>query len=75
MMNISQILTLAAEHKASDVHLTVGLPPVLRINKELVYLESDPLTPEDIAEMMYSIMTDKQKELFKENLNTISLMA
>ncbi|BAL81599.1 twitching motility protein [Caldisericum exile AZM16c01] len=68
MMNINEILTLAADHKASDIHLTVGLPPVLRINKELVYLEADPLTPEDIAEMMYSIMTDKQKELFREKL-------
>jgi len=68
MKNITEILTMAVEHKASDVHLTVGLPPILRIQKELVYVNTDPLTPEDIAEMMFSIMTDKQKELFKERL-------
>lgn len=68
MIEIEDILTFATEKKASDVHLTVGLPPVLRINKELVYLEEDPLSPETIAEMMFSIMTDKQKEIFKERL-------
>ncbi len=68
MLEIEQILTFAAEQKASDVHLTVGLPPVLRINKELIYIEDDPLSPESIAEMMFSIMTDRQKEIFKEKL-------
>jgi len=65
-MNIDEILLFAAKKDASDVHLTVGLPPVLRIHKELVYLDSESLTPEDTAEMMYSIMTDKQKGLFQE---------
>lgn len=68
MLEIEQILTFAAEQKASDVHLTVGLPPVLRINKELIYIEDEPLSPESIAEMMFSIMTDRQKEIFKEKL-------
>ena len=67
-MNLDEILLFAAKQDASDVHLSVGLPPVLRIHKELVYLDSEPLTPENTAEMMYSIMTDRQKELFKEKL-------
>lgn len=65
-MNLDEILLFAVKKDASDVHLTVGLPPVLRIHKELVYLDSESLTPEDTAEMMYSIMTDKQKGLFQE---------
>ena len=68
MNNINEILQLSIKHSASDIHLTVGLPPIFRINKELVYVGSETLTPEDIAEMMYSIMTDKQKEIFKEKL-------
>jgi twitching motility protein PilT len=67
-MNLDEILLFAAKQNASDVHLSVGLPPVLRIHKELVYLDSEPLSPENTAEMMYSIMTDRQKELFKEKL-------
>jgi len=66
--NINEILQLSIKHNASDIHFTVGLPPIFRINKELVYVGSETLTPEDIAEMMYSIMTDKQKEIFKEKL-------
>ncbi len=66
MNNINEILQLSIKHSASDIHLTVGLPPIFRINKELVYVGTEPLTPEDISEMMYSIMTDKQKEIFKE---------
>ncbi|MBP8613047.1 MAG: type IV pilus twitching motility protein PilT [Candidatus Atribacteria bacterium] len=68
MNNINEILQLSIKHNASDIHFTVGLPPIFRINKELVYVGSETLTPEDIAEMMYSIMTDKQKEIFKEKL-------
>ncbi len=68
MMDINSILSLAEEHHASDIHLTVGLPPVLRIHKDLVFVDTDPLTSEDIAELMFAIMTDKQKELFKERL-------
>ena len=68
MNNINEILQLSIKHNASDIHFTVGLPPIFRINKELVYVGSEALTPEDIAEMMYSIMTDKQKEIFKEKL-------
>ncbi len=67
-MNLDEILLFAAENEASDIHLTVGLPPVLRIRKTLVRTEEEPLTPENIAEMMFSIMTDKQKDLFKEHL-------
>ncbi len=68
MVTLEDLLEFATEQGASDIHLTVGLPPVLRIHKELVFLEEDSLTPEDTAEMIFSIMTDKQREIFKEKL-------
>ena len=68
MILLEDLLKFATEQGASDIHLTVGLPPVLRIHKELVFLEEENLTPEDTAEMIFSIMTDKQRELFKKNL-------
>lgn len=67
-MNLDEVLTVAAQHNASDVHIAAGMPPILRINKKFVHYDSRALTSEDTAEMMYSIMTDKQKELFKEKL-------
>ena len=68
MLTLNELLQFATEQGASDIHLTVGLPPVLRIHKELVFLEEDKLTPEDTAEMMFSIMSDHQREVFKKKL-------
>ncbi len=68
MILLEDLLKFATQQGASDIHLTVGLPPVLRIHKELVFLEEDNLTPEDTAEMIFSIMTDKQREIFKKTL-------
>ncbi len=68
MLTLDELLEFATEQGASDIHLTVGLPPVLRIHKELVFLEEDKLTPEDTAEMMFSIMSDHQREVFKKKL-------
>jgi len=68
MILIDELLTFATEQGASDIHITSGIPPVLRIHKELVYIESEPLTSQDTAEMIFSIMTDKQREKFKKEL-------
>ncbi len=66
MISLNDLLKLTVEKGASDLHLTVGLPPVLRINKELVFVGEERLTPEDTAEMLFSIMRDDQKKAFKE---------
>ena len=66
MISLNDLLNLTVEKGASDLHLTVGLPPVLRINKELVFVGEEKLTPEDTAEMVFSIMKDDQKKVFKE---------
>lgn len=66
MISLNDLLNLTVEKSASDLHLTVGLPPVLRINKELVFVGEEKLTPEDTAEMVFSIMKDDQKKVFKE---------
>ncbi len=68
MLTLEKLLRFAAEKSASDIHLTVGLPPVIRIHKELIFLDEDKLTPEDTSEMVFSIMTDKQRTIFKERL-------
>ncbi len=67
-MTINEILEFATKKKASDIHLVVGIPPILRIDKDLFFLDHEPLNPEDTAEMMFSIMTDRQKDLFKEKM-------
>src|SRR5712664_1537567 len=54
------------EKGASDLHLTTGSPPQLRIDGELVPLKMSPLTPVETKQLGYSILTDAQKHKFEE---------
>src|ERR1035437_1447021 len=67
-MEIRDILQLAVEKKASDVHLLAGGRPVLRINGKLGMLDSEPIAPEDMKEIFDSITNEKQRESFQDNL-------
>jgi twitching motility protein PilT len=62
-MKIETLFRLAVETKASDLHLRVGIPPILRINGRLVRQEHYvPLTNDDILEMLGQIASPEQKE-------------
>ncbi|WP_066385963.1 type IV pilus twitching motility protein PilT [Neobacillus mesonae] len=63
---IDQILKAAIEYKASDVHLTVGVPPILRINGDLRRYGSDILLPEVTEGMAQAIIPENLWEQFKE---------
>ncbi|MFP4459595.1 MAG: type IV pilus twitching motility protein PilT [Candidatus Zixiibacteriota bacterium] len=52
---------------ASDLHLTVNSPPVLRIDGDLTRMNLDSITPESSKKLAYSIMTERQKKKFEEN--------
>ena len=66
-MNINDLLKIAVERKASDLHLKVGSHPVLRIDGELLPLpELKRLMQEDTIAMAFSIMNARQKQRFKD---------
>ncbi|MCP4897140.1 MAG: type IV pilus twitching motility protein PilT [bacterium] len=68
-MHINDILKVAVERKSSDVHLKVGAHPVLRIDGKLQVLsEFKRMMQEDTIAMAFSMMTSRQKERFKNNL-------
>src|SRR3989449_9072989 len=68
-MHINDLLKMASERKASDLHLKVGSHPVLRINGELIPLvETKRLMQEDTIAMAFSIMSNRQKQKFKDSL-------
>lgn len=54
--------------KASDLHLRAGEPPVMRIHGDLERLDYPVLQPEDIVELCYAILNDRQKERLEKNL-------
>src|SRR3990172_5357012 len=67
-LNIEDLLRMACERKASDLHLKVGNYPYVRVNGELVPLsETKRLTAEDTLGIALGMMTNKQKQKFKEN--------
>jgi twitching motility protein PilT len=66
MANLHQLLKAMVEKGASDLHVTTGSPPQLRIDGKLVPLKTPPLSPVDTKQLCYSILTDAQKHKFEE---------
>lgn len=60
------LLDLVVEEGSSDLHIEVGVPPLLRVSGELVHLDSDSLTYEDTERLVRSICTDEQWEQIQE---------
>jgi twitching motility protein PilT len=67
MANLHQLLKAMVEKGASDLHLTTGSPPQLRVDGRLTPLRMDPLSPQDTKQACYSILTDAQKHRFEAN--------
>lgn len=63
---LEKIMKGAATHHASDVHLIQGVAPVFRINGEIRPIEGEPLSEEALRELIYSILTPKQREALEE---------
>lgn len=61
-------LSAMNEHKASDMYLTVGFPPTLRGDKELIKLADAPLSPDDINDIINSMLTSRQKRDFEAHM-------
>jgi twitching motility protein PilT len=66
MMTLRQLLKLAIDQSASDIHITVGTPPQLRIDGTLVRVRADSLDPAECKNLCYSLLTDEQKSRFEE---------
>ena len=65
-MDITQLLKFAVEQGASDVHISAGIPPMLRLSGDVKRLKSASLTDEDAQKMIYDIMNDSQRRIFEE---------
>jgi twitching motility protein PilT len=65
-MDIAELLVYTIENKASDLHVTVGLPPAVRIHGEVEPMNFPPLSREETSDLIYQIMNDRQKARFEE---------
>ena len=67
-MNIQQLLSLTIERNASDLHLSVGYPPTLRIHGELMPVPGEEAsTPEQLESLTAPLLSDFQKGIYKQN--------
>ncbi|HET6465770.1 MAG TPA: PilT/PilU family type 4a pilus ATPase, partial [Nitrospiria bacterium] len=66
MANLYQLLQTMIEKGASDLHITTGTPPQIRVDGDLVPLNTPPLTPAETKQLVYSVLTDAQKHKFEE---------
>ncbi len=66
MVTLRELLELMVKKNASDLHLTTGSPPQLRVDGKLIKTDYDILNAEDTKKLAYSIMNEKQKQKFEE---------
>ncbi|MGE0047414.1 MAG: type IV pilus twitching motility protein PilT [Acidithiobacillus sp.] len=67
-MDVTDLLGFAVKNNASDIHVSAGLPPMLRINGEIKPVNVPPLSKEIVHAMIYDIMNDAQRKWYEENL-------
>jgi twitching motility protein PilT len=66
MLTLAEMLHKSIQAGASDLHLTIGTPPQLRVDGKLRPMDLPALTPADTKRLAYSVMTDTQKHAFEE---------
>lgn len=67
-MDITQLLAFSVKNKASDLHLSAGLPPMIRVHGDVRRLNVEVLSPKDVSAMVYDIMNDGQRKRYEEYL-------
>src|SRR5262245_24865216 len=67
-MDISELLAFVVKNKASDLHLSSGLPPMIRVHGDVRRINLPALEHKDVHAMVYDIMNDGQRKFYEENL-------
>ena len=67
-MDISELLAFAVKNNASDLHLSSGLPPMIRVHGDVRRINLPPLEHRDVHGMIYDIMNDGQRKAYEEIL-------
>ncbi|MDD5295564.1 MAG: type IV pilus twitching motility protein PilT [Rhodocyclaceae bacterium] len=67
-MDITELLAFAVKNKASDLHLSAGLPPMIRVHGDVRRINLPAMEHADVHAMVYDIMTDAQRKTYEESL-------
>ncbi|HBN98070.1 MAG TPA: twitching motility protein PilT, partial [Alteromonas macleodii] len=69
-MDITELLAFSVKNNASDLHLSAGLPPIIRVDGEMRKLNVPALDHKQVHGLVYEIMNDMQRKEYEENLET-----
>jgi len=69
-VDIAQLLAFAVKNNASDLHLSAGVPPMIRVDGDVKRINMPPLSHKEVHGMVYDIMNDKQRKTFEEFFET-----
>ena len=67
-MDIAELLAFSVKNKASDLHLSSGLPPMIRVHGDVRRINLPAMEHKDVHRMIYDIMNDSQRKTYEENL-------
>jgi twitching motility protein PilT len=67
-MDITELLAFVVKNKASDLHLSAGLPPMIRVHGDIRRINLPAMEHKDVHAMIYDIMNDGQRKFYEENL-------
>ncbi|MDC8444322.1 MAG: type IV pilus twitching motility protein PilT [Nitrosomonas sp.] len=67
-MNIVELLAFVVKNKASDLHLSAGMPPMIRVHGEVKRINLPEMEHKEVHAMVYDIMNDSQRKYYEENL-------
>jgi twitching motility protein PilT len=67
-MDLTELLAFVVKNKASDLHLSSGLPPMIRVHGDVRRINVPPMEHKDVHAMIYDIMNDGQRKFYEENL-------
>src|SRR3972149_8245232 len=69
-MDVTELLTFGVKNNASDLHLSAGMPPLIRVEGDIRRVNLPPLDNKAVQTLVYDIMNDKQRKNFEEHLET-----
>ena len=69
-MDITELLAFSAKEGASDLHISAGLPPIIRIDGDVRRINLPPMEHRQVHSLIYEIMNDKQRRDYEEFLET-----
>ncbi|MEY4767927.1 MAG: hypothetical protein RL637_566 [Pseudomonadota bacterium] len=69
-MDIAELLTFMVKNKSSDLHLSAGLPPMIRVDGDIRRVNIPDLSHKEVRDLIYDVMNDKQRRDYEEKLET-----